>query len=203
MNYLKMAVFASHGGSNLQAIIDACREDKIYGEVAVVISNNSRSFALQRAKNFNIVNHHMSSLKYPDPVLLDEAILAVLTEHAVNLIVLAGYMKKMGRQVLQNYKGRILNIHPALLPKYGGRGMFGLAVHEAVLSSGDKKTGATVHLVEEDYDTGPIVSQWEVAVEEDDTVQRLADRVLVQEHLLYVDTLMKISRGLIDLDSCL
>ncbi len=202
MNYLKMAVFASHGGSNLQAIIDACRENKINGEVAVVISNNSQSFALQRAKNYGIANYHISSFKYPDPFMLDEAILKILNEHSVNLIVLAGYMKKMGNRILQGYKGRILNIHPALLPKYGGKGMFGLAVHEAVLSSGDKKTGATVHLVEEDYDTGPIVNQREVAVEADDTVQSLADRVLIQEHLLYVDTLMKISRGIIDLDSC-
>lgn len=200
MAYLKMAVFASHGGSNLQAILDACKTGKIRGKVALVISNNSKSYALERAKKEGIPHYHISHLKYPSQAQLDEAILEILAKYFIDLIVLAGYMKKLGADLLASYKGKILNIHPALLPKYGGQGMYGQAIHKAVLEAGDEKTGVTIHLVDADYDTGPIVRQEELAVLPGDTLEGLTARVLLLEHQLYVETLRLISIGEIDLE---
>lgn len=196
---LQIGVLASHGGSNMQSIIDACKSKQIDGEVRVVISNNSNSGAVERADNESIPAYHLSSCNYPDANELDEAILLVLKKHDVNIVALAGYMKKLGPQTLQEYKDHILNIHPALLPKYGGKGMYGINVHKAVLAAGEKQSGATVHLVNENYDEGGIVSQVVVPVENGDTPESLAARVLEQEHRLYPITLEKISKGEIKL----
>lgn len=192
---LRIGILASHGGSNMQSIIDACRDNQIDGEVSVLICNNSRAGAVERAKRERIPAYHLSSSNYPDAKDLDEAILLVLRKHDVNVVVLAGYMKKLGAATLGEYKDRILNIHPALLPKHGGRGMYGMNVHKAVIAAGDKESGATVHLVNENYDEGGILSQVIVPVLENDTAEMLADRVLVQEHRLYPATLEKISKG--------
>jgi phosphoribosylglycinamide formyltransferase-1 len=116
-------------------------------------------------------------------------------------VILAGYMKLLGPQTLARYRGRILNIHPALLPKFGGKGLYGKKVHEAVLAAGERVTGVTVHLVDERYDSGPILAQSEVPVLEGDTVDSLADRVLVREHELYAETIERIVQGEIDLDA--
>ncbi len=179
----------------MQAIIDACKAGRLDAKPCVVISNNSESTALQRAKTEGIPAYHLSSQTHPDPAALDRAILEMLRRHGVDTVILAGYMKKLGAQTLQAYRGRILNIHPALLPKFGGQGMYGKRVHEAVLAAGEKVTGVTIHIVDEHYDAGPIVSQCRVPVLESDTAERLAERVLVQEHRLYVETLQKIVRG--------
>jgi phosphoribosylglycinamide formyltransferase-1 len=196
---LRIAILASHGGSNMQAIIDACADDKINGNVCVVICNNSKAGAVEKAEKAGIAAYHLSSRNYPGEGDLDEAILIVLKKYNVNIIALAGYMKKLGPMVLKEYKNRILNIHPALLPKYGGKGMYGLNVHNAVLEAGDKESGATVHLVNENYDEGGILSQVVVPVKNDDTPEILAARVLIQEHRLYPITLEKISKGEIKL----
>ncbi len=197
MPALHLGFLASHGGSNMQAIIDACKEGRLDAKPCVVISNNSESMALQRAKTEGIAAYHLSSQTHPDPALLDGAIFQVLERHGVDTVILAGYMKKLGAQTLQAYRGRILNIHPALLPKFGGQGMYGKRVHEAVLAAGEKVTGVTIHIVDEHYDAGSIINQCEVPVLEGDTAETLAERVLTHEHRLYVETLQRISQGLI------
>ena len=195
MKHLNLGAFTSHRGSNLQAIIDSCKESRLNASFNVVISNNSGSQALQRAKSEGIPAYHLSHRLYPLKADLDRVIIAVLHQHNVELIVLAGYMKELGKDLLEEYKGRIINIHPSLLPRHGGQGMYGIKVHEAVIQSGDQKTGATVHLVEGEFDSGRILSQREIAVEDTDTPETLAARVIKVEHQLYVDTLAQISRG--------
>lgn len=199
MATLRLGFLASHGGSNMQAIIDACKSGRLDAKPSVVISNNSDSMALQRAKNEGIPHYHISSVTHPGP-LEDEEILRVLQRHGVDTVILAGYMKKLGPATLQAYRGRILNIHPALLPKFGGKGMYGKRVHEAVLASGDKVTGVTIHIVDEHYDAGPIIAQCQVPVLPGDTADSLAERVLRHEHVLYAETLQKIADGRIVLE---
>lgn len=196
---LRVGFFSSHGGSNIQAIIDAFKEETLSGEPCVVISNNKDSMALVRAKNEGIPHYYRSQKTHPDFEKLDEEILNILKEYSVNIIVLAGYMRKIGPKVLEAYKGRILNIHPALLPKYGGKGMYGARVHEAVIKNKEKVTGVTVHIVDEEYDNGPILNQCEIPVYENDTVDTLANRVLEKEHEIFIETLKKISEGKIKL----
>jgi phosphoribosylglycinamide formyltransferase 1 len=194
MATLHLGFLASHGGSNMQAIIDACKDGGLRAKPCVVISNNSDSMALQRAKNEGIPGHHVSSHTHPGDAE-DREILRVLRLHGVDTVILAGYMKRLGPATLAAYRGRILNIHPALLPKFGGQGMYGRHVHEAVLAAGERVTGVTVHAIDERYDTGPILNQCRVPVESGDTVETLSARVLKQEHRLYVETLQMISEG--------
>jgi phosphoribosylglycinamide formyltransferase-1 len=198
MATLHLGFLASHGGSNMQAIIDACKQGRLDAKPCVVISNNSDSMALQRARNEDIPWYHISGLTHAGAAE-DEEILMVLRRHGVDTVILAGYMKKLGPATLTAYRGRILNIHPALLPKFGGKGMYGKRVHEAVLAAGEKVTGVTIHLIDEHYDTGPIINQCQVPVLEGDTADSLSERVLRHEHRLYVETLQKISDGRIQL----
>lgn len=197
---LRLGFLASHGGSNMQAIIDACREGRLAADPVAVISNNSASTALERAKREGIFGIHLSTATHPAPDDLDAAILSVLEERRVDLVILAGYMKRLGPRTLQRFKGRVLNIHPALLPKYGGAGMYGLRVHEAVLAAGEKATGITIHLVDEEYDHGKIINQCQVPVAKDDTPETLSARVLRREHSFFVETLQRITNGEISLE---
>lgn len=198
---LRLGFLASHGGTNLQAILDAITSGDLAAQACAVISNNSSAAALERARRLNIDALHLSSSTHPHPEALDAAILAALRDRGVNLIVLAGYMKRIGARVLEAYARRVVNIHPALLPKFGGQGMYGLRVHEAVLAAGERVTGVTVHLVDREYDRGAILAQLEVPVEPGDTPEALQLRVLEQEHFLYTDTLRRIAAGGIDLDA--
>ena len=198
---LALGVLASHGGTNLQAIIDSCRSGAIDVEVRVVISNNSRSMALERARRADIPTAHLSGSTHPNPDQLDEAIAETLRRHGVQVVALAGYMKMLGPRTLDAYRNRILNVHPALLPKFGGQGMYGERVHRAVLASGDSVSGVTVHLVDEEYDRGPVVAQSEVPVLPGDTPDTLAARVLEQEHILYSETIQRIATGEVDLSA--
>ena len=184
-----IAVFASHGGTDLQAIINGCKSGKIPARVAVVISNNSGSTALQRARNEGITAVHLSEAKFKDE--LEEKMLETLAAHSTNLIFLAGYMKKIPQKVLNTYKNRIFNIHPSLLPKYGGKGMYGINVHAAVIAAGETETGITIHHVTAEYDTGDIIEQRKVPVLPADTPETLAARVLEQEHIFLVEFLGK------------
>ena len=185
-----IAVFASGSGSNLQAIIDGCESGSLNGRVSVVISNNSGSMALQRAKKAGIPAFHFSQNVIKDAELLEQAILDTLIEYKTDIIFTAGYMKKIGSAVLKTYKGRIYNIHPSLLPKYGGKGMYGINVHKAVLEANEQETGITIHHVAGDeYDVGEIIAQKKVPVLKGDTPETLASRVLAEEHVFIVQVL--------------
>lgn len=192
---MNICVFASGGGSNMQAVIDACKNKKIDAKVVLVISNNSNAYALERARNEKIDNYHVSEYKYKEAftgMLMD-----LLERYKIDLILLAGYMKKLPKEIVEKYK--VLNIHPALLPEYGGQGMYGERVHKAVIEAKEKESGCTVHLVDEYYDNGRILNQIKVPVLEDDTAEALAKRVLEQEHIIYVDTIRKILNKEIEL----
>lgn len=202
---LRLGFLASHGGSNVQAILDACREGRLDAEPCVVISNNSKAPVLDRARVAGIPTYHLSSETHPDPMVLDDEILGILTKHQVDRVILAGYMKKLGPKTLGRYRGRVLNIHPALLPKFGGKGMYGERVHEEVIRAGDLVSGPTVHFADEEYDRGKNVRQYlapvlrihtgagETIVGDSDMVNdtrdSLASRVLSLEHKIFVDVL--------------
>lgn len=196
---LNLGFLASHNGSNVQAIIDACRNGRLKASPSVVISNNSAATVLQRARREGIPTHHLSRRTHPLPEDLDTAILDVLTGNGVDLVVLAGYMRLLGHKTVSRFRGHILNTHPSLLPRYGGEGMYGLRVHEAVLAAGDVITGATIHQVDEEYDLGPILAQRKIPVLQEDTAETLQRRVLKCEHELYIETLQRISAGQIKL----
>jgi phosphoribosylglycinamide formyltransferase 1 len=181
---LSIAVFASGGGTNLQALIDASKRGTLGGRIAAVLSNNSSAYALLRASYEVIPTYHVSSKQYPEPESIASRIREILKTHSIDMIVLAGYMKLLPPEIVREYRSRIINIHPALLPKYGGKGMYGLNVHKAVLESGDKISGATVHFVDEVYDRGAILIQRTVPVYSNDTPDILAARVLEIEHLI-------------------
>jgi phosphoribosylglycinamide formyltransferase-1 len=177
-------------------VIDACAAGRFDGgTIVVVISNNSASGALARARAAGIATVHVSGVTHPDPGELDRATAAELQRHGADLVVLAGYMKKLGPRTLGAFDGRILNVHPALLPRFGGAGMYGARVHEAVLAAGESVTGATVHLVDGEYDHGAILAQRDVAVLPDDTVTTLAARVLETEHELLVTVIAGVANG--------
>lgn len=175
---MRLAVFASGGGSNLQVLLDAPNT----GHVVLVISDRHSAGALQRAVERGIAVAVISPAEHPD---FGQALLDTLVEYEVEAIALAGYLRHIPDVVVQAYRNRILNIHPSLLPAFGGKGLYGRRVHQAVLDYGAKVTGATVHFVDETYDTGPIVLQKAVPVFPDDTAESLAERVLAVEHRIY------------------
>ena len=180
----RLAVLASGRGSNLQAIVDhfdnLARER--VAKVVLVASNRADSPALIRAATASIDIAHFNAAD-DGTELLD-----LLKKYRVDLVVLAGYLKRIPSKVIREYSGRMINIHPALLPAFGGEGMYGARVHEAVIASGAKESGVTVHLVDDDYDRGPIVAQWRIPVEPSDTADKLAARVLNVEHVVYPRT---------------
>lgn len=192
---MNIAVLASHEGTTLQAVLDACAQGRIAGRVGLVISNNTDCGALRRARAAGIAALHLSSTTHADPLQLDRAIAAALKQHGIDLVLLAGYMKKLGPATRAAYAGRILNTHPALLPRFGGQGMYGAHVHRAVLAAGERQSGATIHLVDEGYDTGPVLAQVTVPVETGDTEATLAARVQQAERALVVEVLAEIASG--------
>ena len=196
---MNIAVFASHGGSDLQAIIDGCSDERIGARVAVVISNNGDSMSLQRGQNAGIPTYHLSAKKSGSEEKLAGELLEVLAAHDVDMIFLAGYMRMLHISVLEKYSGRIFNIHPALLPKYGGKGMYGMNVHNAVIAAGEKESGVTIHRVNAEYDSGEIIAQTTVPVMDGDTPETLAARVLEREHSFLVEVIGDIARGEIPL----
>jgi phosphoribosylglycinamide formyltransferase-1 len=192
---MNIAVFASGRGSNLMAILKAIEEGKLKARVVVVISNNSSAGALEIARSKGIDALHISRRQFSSDREYADKILSELRKRNVELIVLAGYMKKIPAEVVSEYRNRILNIHPALLPSFGGQGMYGINVHKAVIESGVKITGVTVHIVDEEYDHGPIVLQRAVEVKDDDTPETLAERVLKVEHEVYPEAIRLFVEG--------
>jgi phosphoribosylglycinamide formyltransferase-1 len=177
----RLAVLASGRGSNLQAIIehfDNLARERV-AKVSLVASNRADSPALIRAATASI---DIANFDANDD---GSELLALLRKFRIDLVVLAGYLKRIPSKVIREYAGRIINIHPALLPAFGGEGMYGARVHEAVIDSGVEETGVTVHLVDDEYDRGPIIAQWRVPVDKSDTAESLAARVLNIEHVVY------------------
>jgi len=187
-----LGFLASGQGSNMQSIIDACQMGHLNARPVVIISNNVASGAMKRARIAKLPTYHLSKNTHSDPDELDRAIFDALQKHNVDLVILAGYMKKIGQKILHTFKNRIINIHPSLLPRFGGKGMYGIKVHEAVLDAGESETGVTIHLVNDEYDGGLVLAQHTVPVHPGDTAELLADRVLAVEHVLYVETLQEI-----------
>ena len=179
----------------MRAIVAAIDDGRLAGALpAVAISNNSQSPALAFARETGIPAYHLSDHTHPEADTLDAAIAAALRRHEATLVILSGYMRKIGPRTLAAYEGRMLNIHPALLPAFGGKGMYGDRVHAAVLAAQAAVSGATVHLVDAEYDHGRTLAQSRVPVFPDDTVQSLGERVRASEGPLYVEVL----RGILD-----
>ena len=178
---LKIAVCVSGGGTNLQAIMDAIDNGTItYTEIAVVISNNPGAYALERAKKHGVEAICISPKDYGSRAAFNEDFLRRLDSYEVDLVVLAGFLVVIPEQMIEKYRNRIINIHPSLIPSFCGTGYYGLKVHEAALARGVRVTGATVHFVDEGTDTGPIILQNAVEVQEDDTPEVLQRRVMEQ-----------------------
>ncbi len=191
---LNIAAFGSGKGSNFLAILTALQRGSIPGaQISLVVSNNSRAGILDIARANSLPALHLSQKQFSDEAAYCDALLSALRSHGANFIVLAGYMKKLPPPVVREFRDRIVNIHPALLPRYGGEGMYGMHVHEAVLAAREKVSGATVHLVDEEYDHGAIVLQQTVPVLPGDTAETLAARVLVVEHEIYPEALRRIA----------
>ncbi|RTY37154.1 phosphoribosylglycinamide formyltransferase [Chlorobium phaeovibrioides] len=188
----RLAVFCSGGGSNFRALFHAIEERSLPAEIVLCISNRSACGAMEFAREKGIETVHLSEKQFNEPGDFSGAMLDTLEEHHIEFILLAGYMRKIPAEMVKRYSGKILNIHPALLPKFGGEGMYGTHVHEAVIAAGESRSGATVHFVDEEYDRGAILLQRSVPVETDDTPQSLAARVLECEHRLYPDALEKL-----------
>lgn len=182
---LKLAVLVSGGGTNLQALIDQIEQKTLTDvKIEVVISNKKDVYALERAKQHGIPTETVIKKDYENQTQFEDDLLARLNRYQVDLIVLAGCLMILPEIIIRNYRNRIINIHPSLIPSFCGAGFYGLKVHEAVLARGVKVTGATVHFVDEGCDTGPIILQKAVMVEEDDTPEILQRRVMEQAEWL-------------------
>jgi phosphoribosylglycinamide formyltransferase-1 len=200
---LNISVFASGTGSNFLAILKAQKEGLIKSNISLLITNNSNCGAVSIANEFGVEVVHISRKVYP--YLSDKeyanVFLDVLFKHSIDLIVLAGYMKMVEPEVVRNFRNRIINIHPALLPMFGGKGMYGINVHKAVIQAGVKVTGITIHCVNENYDEGKILFQKCIEVNETDDEYSLQKRVLELEHKYYPYVISLIEEGKIKLDS--
>ncbi len=194
MRRIRIGVLASGGGTNLQAIIDSCERGEIDGDVVVAISNIPEAYALERARK-----HGIPAFAFPHKGVTRETheadILACLEQHSVDLVVLAGYLRMLTPVLVTRYSGRMMNTHPALLPSFGGPGMHGLKVHQAVLDRGCKVSGCTVHFVTLDVDGGPIIAQKAVQVQEGDTAETLQERILKEEHKLLTRSIQLFAQG--------
>jgi phosphoribosylglycinamide formyltransferase-1 len=194
-NSARLAVFVSGSGSNLQALIDATKAGILSARIVLVVSSRRDAYGLERAAKENIDTFVFKTKKYATPTDASRSLLDKLNEHEVDYIALAGYLKLLPVELVRKYRHRIVNIHPALLPKYGGKGMYGHFVHEAVIANGDKESGVSVHLVDEIYDHGKVLDQVRVPVMPEDTPDDLAARVLKQEHKLYARVLERLIKG--------
>jgi formyltetrahydrofolate-dependent phosphoribosylglycinamide formyltransferase len=185
---MRVAVMASGSGTDLQSLLDACRPPAP-AEIVLVLSNAPEAGSFARAERAGVATHRIA-----EPAD-GRALCAALAARRVDLVVLAGYLKLVPRDVVEAYGGRMINIHPALLPAFGGKGMYGMRVHQAVLESGARVSGPSVHLVTAEYDRGPILAQWPVPVLAGDTAETLRDRVLAVEHQLLPAVVLAAARA--------
>ena len=186
---MRIAIFASGSGSNAEAIIRASREGRLSSEVGLVISNNVNAGVLKRAKALEVNNSVIDPRSFESEELYITSLFSTLDEHEIDFIALAGYLKLVQPELIDKYRNKITNIHPALLPSFGGKGFYGMKVHEAVIEAGCKVSGVTIHLVNEKYDRGAIISQRTLPVFDDDSPESLAERVLKIEHEIYPEAL--------------
>lgn len=184
LNKKKIAVLVSGGGTNFQSIIDNINSNKINGEICVVISSKQGVYALERAKNNNIPYEIIERKNFDSASDFEAAMIDVLEKYGAEIIVLAGYLSIIGEKLVAKYKNKIVNIHPSLIPSFCGKGYYGLKVHEKVLEYGVKVTGATVHFVDEGTDTGPIIFQRSLQINNDDSPEILQKRVMEIEHVI-------------------
>jgi phosphoribosylglycinamide formyltransferase-1 len=191
----RLAIFCSGTGSNFQAIFHALKNKQLNAEIVLCLSNRAQCLAMDFARLNGIETVHLTEKQFDSLDDFAAAMLECIRKQSIDIIVLAGYMRKVPDDVVAAFKDRIINIHPALLPKFGGEGMYGIHVHSAVLRAGETESGATVHLVNEEYDKGKILMQRKVAVLPDDTPEILAARVLECEHTLFPDALEKFLAG--------
>ena len=198
---LRIAVFASGKGSNFSAILEAIKAGRIPNtEIVLAVSNNSASGALEIARNNRIPAVHLSRQQFGSDEAFNTTLVKTLSDHRVNFVVLAGYMKMLDGSIIRKFKNRIVNIHPALLPKFGGRGMYGTRVHEAVIACKEKTSGATVHIVDEEYDHGPIVLQRQMEIHMNETLETLAAGVLEIEHQIYPEAIRLFAEGRVQMN---
>ena len=194
---IRIAVLVSGKGrgTNMQAIIDACMSGKIHGDVALVLGVKDNAPAMERARGQQIETLAVSPKDFPSVEDYDHAVFDALRDSQIDLICLAGYMRLLGTNIIKHYRNRIMNVHPALVPSFAGKGMYGHHVHEAVLTRGVKFTGVTVHFVDEEYDRGPIIAQSIVPIQDDDTPDSLGARVLPVEHGTYTNAIALFADG--------
>lgn len=177
----RVAVLVSGGGTNLQALLESeARGENPNGKIVLVVASKPGVYALERAANFGVESAVVARKEYADSEAFDTALLQTLQDHQIDVVVLAGFLSVLGPRVIEAYRNRILNVHPSLIPSFCGPGFYGLRVHEAALARGVKVTGATVHLVNEECDGGPILLQKAVAVQSGDTPEVLQKRVMVE-----------------------
>lgn len=193
--FLRLAIFASGSGSNLEAILEAIEHGTLAAEVTLVISNKSTALALERAARRHIPTVVLDPSTLASETDYVDALFEAFSSHGVNFIALAGYLKKIPAAVVQQFQNRMLNIHPSLLPSFGGPGMYGSKIHKAAIERGVRWSGVTIHLVDEHYDSGPIVLQKPVPVYQDDTPDSLASRILAAEHRIYPEALQLFAEG--------
>jgi phosphoribosylglycinamide formyltransferase 1 len=191
----RVAVFISGNGTDLQALIDASTAGKLEAEIALVVSSKPDAYGLVRASNERIESFVYKMKDYSSPQEAGHDLLRKLKERSIDYIATAGYLKLLPVEVIREYHNKVVNIHPALLPKFGGKGMYGQKVHAAVIEAGEKESGVTVHLADEVYDNGKILEQVRVPVLENDTPESLALRVLAEEHKLFPIVLNKLIKG--------
>ena len=189
---MRISFLASHGGSAAKHIINAIHTQQLMAEIGIVITNNKDSGIYKWCEENAVDVQYISGKTHLNESEKDKAIHQALTESGTNMIVLSGYMKKIGPVTLSGFSNRILNMHPSLLPKHGGEGLYGDRVHESVLKSGDKESGATVQFINEAYDEGPIIAQQKIEIAPDETVTSLKAKVQAIEGKLYLDSIQKI-----------
>jgi phosphoribosylglycinamide formyltransferase-1 len=186
MKKTKIAVLISGSGTNLQAIINSVESGDISGNIEMVVSDRKNAYGLERAKKFGIDTFYFGKGNYDNKIERNNALLKKLKERDIDLIVLAGYLSILPKFIVKEYENRIINVHPSLIPKYCGAGFYGMKVHEAVILNKEEFSGVTVHFVDEGTDTGPIIFQEKIKIEETDTPDSLAERIHVVEHKLIV-----------------